>query len=72
VPGPYSPEQTTDNTKLAASDEKAAFSPEEQKVAQITYGVIRRLESQPQRLPSVTYLQNADVQAEVLREVAAQ
>jgi type III restriction enzyme len=68
----YRPEQTTDSTKLAASDQKPAFSPEEQKVAQIAYGVIRRLESRPQRLPSVTYLQNADVQAEVLKEVAAQ
>jgi type III restriction enzyme len=49
-----------------------AFSPEEQKIAQITYDVIRRFESQPEKLPSVTYLQQPDVQAAVLREVATQ
>ena len=31
-------------------------TPEEQKVAQIAYEVIRKLENQPQMLPSVTYL----------------
>ena len=48
------------------------FNPEEQKIAQITYDVIRRFESQPEKLPSVTYLQQPDVQAAVLREVATQ
>jgi type III restriction enzyme len=48
------------------------FSPEEQKIAQITYDVVRRLESQPEKLPSVTYLQQPEVQAAVLREVATQ
>ena len=48
------------------------FSPEEQKIAQITYDVIRRFESQPEKLPSVTCLQQPDVQAAVLREVATQ
>ena len=67
------PEHTTESTKLAPTDQKPAFhSPEEQKVAQITYDVIRRLENQPQKMPSVAYLQNADVQAAVLKEVAAQ
>jgi len=48
------------------------FGPEEQRIAQITYDVIRRFESQPDKLPSVSYLQQPDVQAAVLREVATQ
>jgi type III restriction enzyme len=48
------------------------FGPEEQRIAQITYDVIRRFESQPEKLPSVSYLQQPDVQAAVLREVATQ
>lgn len=51
---------------------KPIFDAEEQKVARIAYDVIRKLENQPEKLPSVTYLQNADVQATVLREVANQ
>jgi len=48
------------------------FGPEEQRIAQITYDVIRRFESQPEKLPSVSYLQQPDVQAAVLREVTTQ
>lgn len=48
------------------------FGPEEQRIAQITYDVIRRFESQPEKLPSVSCLQEPDVQAAVLREVATQ
>jgi type III restriction enzyme len=48
------------------------FGPEEQRIAQITYDVIRRFESQPDKLPSVSYLQQPDVQAAVLREVTTQ
>ncbi|RWO98469.1 DEAD/DEAH box helicase family protein [Mesorhizobium sp.] len=51
---------------------KPIFDVEEQKVARIAYDVIRKLENQPDKMPSVTYLQNADVQATVLREVASQ
>lgn len=66
------PEQTT-STQVAKSNDPPAFhNPEEQKVAQIAYEVIRRLENQPQKLPSVTYLQKPEVQAEVIKEVAAQ
>lgn len=45
---------------------------EEQKVAQITYGLIRKLEAQPDRLPGVSFLSSASVQAELLAEVEAQ
>ena len=67
------PEQVTTSTQVAVASEPPVFqTQEEQKVAQIAYGVIRKLENQPQKLPSVTYLQQPEVQAEVLKEVAAQ
>jgi type III restriction enzyme len=64
---------TTANTKVVGSDEPRAFqTPEEEKVAQIARGVIRKMENQPQMLPSVSYLANKEVQAAVSNEVAAQ
>jgi type III restriction enzyme len=63
----------TPSTQVAGSDEPRAFqTPEDEKVAQIAREVIRKLENQPQMLPSVSYLANSDVQAAVLKEVAAQ
>jgi type III restriction enzyme len=67
------PEQTTTNTLVPKAAEPPVFNtPEDQKVAQIAYEVIRKLENQPQILPSVSYLTNTDVQAAVLKKVAAQ
>jgi DNA or RNA helicases of superfamily II len=67
------PEQTTDSTLVPQNAEPPVFTTaEDQKVAQITYAVIRKLENQPQKLPSVSYLTKPEVQAEVLREVEAQ
>ncbi len=67
------PEQTTTSTLVPQAAEPPVFTtPEDQKVAQIAYQVIRKLENQPQLLPSVSYLTNTDVQAAVLKEVAAQ
>ena len=64
---------TTPSTQVAGSDEPRAFqTPEDEKVAQIARAVIRKLENQPQVLPSVSYLVNSDVQAAMLKEVAAQ
>jgi type III restriction enzyme len=45
---------------------------EEQKIAQITHAVIQKMARDVSLLPSVTYLQNADIQAKVLREVQAE
>ncbi len=47
----------------------AVFNVEERKVAQIAYDVIRKLETQPDRVPGVSYLLHPDVQAAVLSEV---
>ena len=67
------PEQVTTSTQVASGNDESVFqTTEEEKVAQITYEVIRKLENQPEKLPSVTYLQNPEVRESVLREVAAQ
>ncbi|MDD2598324.1 MAG: DEAD/DEAH box helicase family protein [Kiritimatiellae bacterium] len=66
------PPQATDSTKVAVSSENAVFSsPADQRVAQAVYACIRRLESQPGRVPTTSYLVSPEVQAEVVREVAA-
>ncbi len=64
------PSGISGDTEIAGTDEAKAFSnPEEERVAQVTRDVIRNLESQPQRLPSVTYLTIPEIRAEVIREV---
>jgi type III restriction enzyme len=63
----------TASTSVAGGDEPRAFkNAEEEKVALIARGVIRKLENQPQLLPSVSSLENSEVQALVVQEVAAQ
>lgn len=65
------PEQATSSTQVARDSHPSMFrEPEEQKVAQITYDVIRRLENQPDMLPTVTYLQRPEVQKQLREEVA--
>jgi type III restriction enzyme len=66
-------QQTTTSTLVPKSAEAPAFtSPAEQKIAQIAYDEFRKLENQPQTLPSVNYLANADIQARVVQEVTRQ
>jgi len=62
----------TNAPPVPASEPPVFKTPEEQKVAQITYDVIRRFENKPQTLPSVSFLQKPEVQAEILKEVRAQ
>lgn len=50
----------------------AEFTHEEQQVVRIAYDVIRKMETEPSRLPSVAHLQKPEVQAAVLREVQSQ
>lgn len=67
------PEHPTSSTQLSGFNEAPAiFDAEEQKIAQIAYDVIRKFEAQPEKLPSVTHLQQPEVQAAVLKEVANQ
>ncbi|PYP82189.1 MAG: type III restriction endonuclease subunit R [Blastocatellia bacterium AA13] len=67
------PEHQTTSTIVAGKTVAPAFTkPEEQRVAQIAYEVIRKLENHPAKLPSVTYLQRPDVQAKIAHQVAEQ
>jgi type III restriction enzyme len=67
------PAQATSATEVANDNEPLAFcTPEEQKIARITYGIIQSMENDPQRLPCVSYLNKPELQAEVTREVKAQ
>ena len=69
----FKPAQVTSSTTLAGQDESPAFAePEEQKIAQITYEVIRQLENQPQRLPSIEHLSNPEIQAAIVKAVEEQ
>ena len=67
------PDHISANTLVPPDNQPPVFSvPEEQKVAQIAYEVIRTLESQPQKLPTVSYLQKPEFQAQILQEVTNQ
>ncbi len=64
------PSQMTTNTQLAGQDEIPVFTkPEEQKIAQTAWEVIRNLEDQPQKLPSVAHLQKPEIQAAIVKAV---
>ena len=64
------PQQSIGNAQKAPSQEKPLFeTPEEQQVAQVTYDVIRKLENEPQTLPSVSYLNRPEVQSRIAEEV---
>jgi len=67
------PEHTTASTLIPQSVAAPVFTtPGDQKVAQITYEVIKKLENQPLKLPSVSHLSNPEIQAAVLKEVKSQ
>jgi len=67
------PQQATDNTRLAGQNERPIFTkPAEQKVAQMAWEAIRKLEDQPQKLPSVTHLQKPEIQAAIVKAVEEQ
>jgi type III restriction enzyme len=68
----FQPEQTTTSTLIPKAAEPPMFTqPEDQKVAQITFEVIRKLENQPQKLPSVAFLAHKEVQEQVTQAVAS-
>ncbi|MHA3774323.1 DEAD/DEAH box helicase family protein [Verrucomicrobiota bacterium sgz303538] len=67
------PAQTTTSTQMAGKDVTPAFTqPEEQKIARITYDVIRKLENQPKTLPSLTLLSTPAMQTAIVQQVTAQ
>ena len=67
------PAQVTSSTTVAGKEVRPAFTkPGDQKVAQIAYEVIRRLENQPQTLPSVEDLKRPEIQAAIVKAVEEQ
>ncbi|MBF0134455.1 MAG: DEAD/DEAH box helicase family protein [Magnetococcales bacterium] len=69
----FQPNGVTASTRVAGSAEQPLFqSPEERKIAQIAYEVIRKMETRPQVAPSVNYLQQTEIQTLMVREVEAQ
>lgn len=67
------PAQASPSTHIAPAAQPPVFATaEEQKIAQITHKAIQKLARDATLLPSVTYLQNEDIKAQVLREVQAE
>ena len=67
------PTQTTSSTTVAGADIVPNFAkPEEQRVAQLAYTVIKSLENQPQRAPSLAALSKPAIQAEIVKAVTEQ
>lgn len=65
------PAQTTNLTTLAPSREQIVFAtPTEQTVAQAAYSMIKKLESQPDRVPTSRYLSSPEIQRHVAEAVA--
>ena len=69
----FEPENQTSSTENAGKDTKPAFdNPEKQRVAQIAYEIIKRLEAKPEQAPTMEALNRPEVQKFILQEVAAQ
>lgn len=69
----FQPENQTSSTENAGKDTKPAFdTPEKQRVAQIAYDVIKRLEAKTEKVPTMEALQTPEVQKFILKEVEAQ
>jgi type III restriction enzyme len=69
----FQPEHATSSTTVAGKDQAPTFAkPEEQKIAQIAWEVIRKLENQPQALPTVAHLKKPAIQAAIVKAVEEQ
>ncbi len=67
------PALLTSSTTLAGQDDPPIFTnPEEQKMARIAWEVIRKLEDQPQTLPTVDHLKKPEIQAAIVKAVEKQ
>lgn len=67
------PAQVTSSTTEAGQDEPPAFNkPEDQKIAQIAYEVIKQFENQPQSLPTIEHLKKQEIQAAIVQAVEEQ
>jgi type III restriction enzyme len=69
----FKPVQVSSSTTLAGQDVVPVFTkPEEQKVAQIAWEVIRKLENQPQTLPTIEHLKKPEILAAIVKAVEEQ
>ncbi|MGB5010074.1 MAG: DEAD/DEAH box helicase family protein, partial [Candidatus Dechloromonas phosphoritropha] len=67
------PAQVSGSTTVAGQEVAPAFAkPEEQKVAQIAWEMIRKLENQPATLPTIEYLKKPEIQAAIVKAVEEQ
>lgn len=67
------PAQATDSTTVAGRNTQPTFiKPTDQQVAQLAYQAIRRLENQPQILPTVEHLKHPEIQAAIVKAVEEQ
>jgi type III restriction enzyme len=67
------PAQVSGSTTVAGQEVAPTFArPEEQKVAQIAWEVIRKLENQPAILPTIKYLKKPEIQAAIVKAVEEQ
>lgn len=66
------PAQTTASTHLAGGEISPAFeTPAQQRVAQLAYEVIKRLEAKPKEVPTMAALETPAIQSSIVQEVAA-
>jgi type III restriction enzyme len=67
------PEQVSGSAMAPPGETERLFvRPDEQKVAQVAYEVIKRLENQPGMVPTLAHLAKPEVQAEIVRAVSEQ
>jgi type III restriction enzyme len=67
------PADTTASTQIAGQDVSPLFTkPGEQKAAQIAYEVIRKMENQPETVPTLAHLKNPEIQAAIVKAVQEQ
>jgi type III restriction enzyme len=60
------------STAVAGDTAPVFAKPEEQRVAQIAWEVIRKLENQPETLPTVAYLKKPDIREAIVKAVEEQ
>ena len=66
------PAQTTNSTHLAGEEITPAFeTAAQQRVAQLAYEVIKRLEAKPNEVPTMAALETPAIQSAIMQEVAA-
>ncbi len=67
------PSNVTPSTQVPETQSEPVFKTSgEQKVAQIAYDVIRKLENEPEKVPTIDYLQKEEIQKQIVEEVALQ